>query len=188
MLSELFEQSWSCAERQGIQQIKSEWKWFFDQTIHIWNDGRVVEIGCWNGGSTKFFSNFARSLTTIDINNPARFNVNDIRDCEFRYFGGNSRAPGTIQEVKRYISSPVQLLFIDGDHSYDGVREDFNNYRDLVCEGGAIAFHDTVISASHHKQNCYVGEFWRELESRDGTNTKSFTSGEDWGGIGIIYI
>ena len=37
---------------------------------------------------------------------------------------------------------PLDLLFIDGDHSYDGVRADFELYGRLVRPGGLIALHD----------------------------------------------
>jgi homoserine dehydrogenase len=36
----------------------------------------------------------------------------------------------------------VDVLFIDGDHQYDGVIKDFNNYKDFVVKGGYIIFDD----------------------------------------------
>ncbi len=38
------------------------------------------------------------------------------------------------------------LLLIDGDHSYDGVRQDFENYAPLVRKGGIILFDDYAVS------------------------------------------
>jgi len=38
----------------------------------------------------------------------------------------------------------LDFLFIDGDHSYEGVWHDFRDYAPLVREGGIIAFHDIV--------------------------------------------
>ncbi len=35
---------------------------------------------------------------------------------------------------------PVDFLFIDGDHLYDGVKIDFELYKKLVRPGGLIAF------------------------------------------------
>ena len=34
----------------------------------------------------------------------------------------------------------LDLLFIDGDHSYEGVRQDYKMYSKLVRDGGLIAF------------------------------------------------
>lgn len=36
----------------------------------------------------------------------------------------------------------IDILFIDGDHRYNGVIEDWNNYKDLVVSGGYIVFDD----------------------------------------------
>lgn len=36
------------------------------------------------------------------------------------------------------------ILFIDGDHSYTGVKQDTINYYDIVREGGYFVFHDTA--------------------------------------------
>lgn len=37
----------------------------------------------------------------------------------------------------------IDLLFIDGDHSYEGVKMDFNLYSNLLSENGIIIIHDT---------------------------------------------
>jgi len=37
----------------------------------------------------------------------------------------------------------VDFLFIDGDHSYDGLRGDWEAWRDLVAPGGIVGLHDT---------------------------------------------
>ena len=37
---------------------------------------------------------------------------------------------------------PIDFLFIDGDHSYDGVRKDWDDWTPLVREGGRVALHD----------------------------------------------
>jgi predicted O-methyltransferase YrrM len=47
------------------------------------------------------------------------------------------------QDVGRnWSSGPVDLVFIDGDHSPQGCREDWDVWRDHVSPRGAVAFHD----------------------------------------------
>jgi hypothetical protein len=41
------------------------------------------------------------------------------------------------QEIK------IDLLFIDGDHSYEGVKQDFDLYSQILSENGIIIIHDT---------------------------------------------
>jgi hypothetical protein len=53
----------------------------------------------------------------------------------------------------------VDFLFIDADHSYEGIKKDFEMYSLLVRKGGIIAFHDIVPSGypTLHK-------FWNEVK------------------------
>jgi hypothetical protein len=37
----------------------------------------------------------------------------------------------------------IDFLFIDGDHSYEGVKKDFDLYSKIVSENGVIMIHDT---------------------------------------------
>lgn len=40
------------------------------------------------------------------------------------------------------VPSPIAALFIDGDHSYESVKQDINNYYPKISDGGYLAFHD----------------------------------------------
>jgi predicted O-methyltransferase YrrM len=44
--------------------------------------------------------------------------------------------------VARRWREPVELVFIDGDHSEDGVRADWEGWHGFVESGGAVVFHD----------------------------------------------
>lgn len=47
------------------------------------------------------------------------------------------------QEVGRgWTGGPVDLVFIDGDHSYEGCRGDWESWHAHVVPGGYVAFHD----------------------------------------------
>jgi len=54
----------------------------------------------------------------------------------------NSSSEKAAQMWNEKIKKPVRLLFIDGDHSYEGVKKDFELWSGLVIEGGIIGFHD----------------------------------------------
>jgi cephalosporin hydroxylase len=53
----------------------------------------------------------------------------------------DSHDPQTLEEVKRILGGEkVDFLFIDGDHTYEGVKKDFEMYSPLVREGGLLLF------------------------------------------------
>ena len=57
----------------------------------------------------------------------------------------------------------LDLLFIDGDHTYDGAKQDFEWYKALVRPGGLIAFHDIVPNPSEPEMG--VDRLWQEVKS-----------------------
>jgi predicted O-methyltransferase YrrM len=81
----------------------------------------------------------------------------------------------------------IDLLFIDGDHSYTGVRKDFELYEGLAA-GGIVGFHDILQHTTETRSE--VHRLWAELKEQ--YDTREFTDlGYDWGwgqwgGIGVI--
>ncbi|KAF0127066.1 MAG: cephalosporin hydroxylase-like protein [Elusimicrobia bacterium] len=54
----------------------------------------------------------------------------------------------------------LDLLFIDGDHSYEAVKRDYDTYARFVKPGGVVAFHD--IRPGLEKFGVGVAEFWKK--------------------------
>lgn len=63
---------------------------------------------------------------------------------------------------------PLELLIIDADHTYGGVRADHEMYGGLVAPGGLIAFHDVAIRPDNSGRGYDVGLYWDELCLRHG--------------------
>ncbi len=98
---------------------------------------------------------------------------------------GDSHAPETLARLRAILDGrEIDLLFIDGDHTYEGVRADFENYRDLVMDG-LIAFHDIVPGESRRVGG--VPEFWAEIKRE----FRHMELVEGWGqngyGIGVLF-
>lgn len=75
----------------------------------------------------------------------------------------------------------VDMLFIDGDHSYEGLKADFENYFGIVKKGGIIVIHDIACIAD-------VNDFWNEIVSSGKYKTKKFIAQENPMGIGVIIV
>lgn len=50
----------------------------------------------------------------------------------------------TSHDAVKEWSQPIDLLFIDGDHTYDGVRRDWDSFSPFLAEFGVTVFHDTL--------------------------------------------
>lgn len=107
-------------------------------------------------------------------------------------YEGDSHDLNFIAKIHREVGM-VDFIFIDGDHSYDGVKSDFYQYRDMIGPGGFIGFHDIVDSEYHRENGCYVAQFWEEIkkdykhyEFLDG-NSYWITPSESMG-IGVLVM
>lgn len=48
-----------------------------------------------------------------------------------------------VVETVRSVSNDVEVLFIDGDHSYEGVKADWENYKTFLRSGSIVIMHDS---------------------------------------------
>jgi predicted O-methyltransferase YrrM len=80
----------------------------------------------------------------------------------------------------------LDFLFIDGDHTYEGVRKDFEMYGKLVRRGGIIAFHDIVSGRPEDVGG--VPRFWNEIKHDFGYIELVKNWKQSGCGIGIIYV
>jgi cephalosporin hydroxylase len=157
----------------------------------------VVEIGCGKGGTAWAWSKFSsiRELILIDLpsgpwgGSPQEEMAQHLKyvsdnsiHCKVSYLAGNSRDPDLFAEVQRILGGrSVDFLFIDGDHSEDGVRSDYEVYAPLVRDGGIVALHDVV--EHDPSQQCYVDKFWATVTQ---PKIEVIHEPKTWGGIGIV--
>jgi hypothetical protein len=92
-----------------------------------------------------------------------------------------SSADTLIQEQARVLG-PFDVVFIDGDHSYKGVKIDWQFAQSLKPR--IIAFHDIAEVIKHRREGCEVDRLWAEIKQTHVTSEKIVGCG--WGGIGVI--
>jgi predicted O-methyltransferase YrrM len=80
---------------------------------------------------------------------------------------------------------PIDFLFIDGDHTYAGVKSDYETYAPLVRPQGLIGFHDIVPNSG--MPDLEVWKFWNELKSSGRSWRECIDAGGGTGmGIGFV--
>ena len=161
---------------------------------------RVMEIGVDSGATLALWSELAddhADLIGVDVALSAdaeRKIRSSMRHSQtLHLLRANSHAKDTRQAVLDIIrAGELDFLFIDGDHSYAGVRADWEIYSPLLRQNGIIAFHDIV--PDHRvrfgtKTNSDAGgvyRLWNELKKEFPYREFIEDPKQDGYGIGII--
>lgn len=118
---------------------------------------RIFEIGTYKGASSEMMLRLLPDAHVISIAfvNPAetrQFNNDDLREAEvgalvspenrarYTQLIGDSHQIDPAAFVRDH--GRMDLVFIDGDHSREGVRQDTDLADAILAPGGAIAWHD----------------------------------------------
>jgi hypothetical protein len=142
-----------------------------------------VELGC---GSASFLQDAGvPKVVTVDLLQNGQSNVHHIQ--------GNSHELDTLHQVLTYLGDRPECVFIDADHTYNGVRFDFDVWYPVATR--LVGFHDILMPG--------VMEFWLEVSrqypsiqiiSRDIASANKWQHGcqthtgdVNCGGIGVIF-
>jgi MMP 1-O-methyltransferase len=144
----------------------------------------AVEIGCWQGKSSVCLARGLAGKDTPRLYCIDPFDASGDTASRGQYhdrakgiagplrtaFEQNLRdaAVRDIVEVREGLShehapawqTPIDLLFLDGDHSYEAVRRDFRDWAPKVRAGGVLCMHD-VVHAVHEGPRRVVDELIR---------------------------
>ncbi len=165
--------------------------------------GVIVEIGSFKGKSTVGLATVCDQyglgpVVAIDPHAGLSYLGPDAphQSPTFDEFLASLKSAGVehIVEVHRAFSRdladnwnrPIRLLWIDGDHSYKGCKEDFDLFSPYLSEGAIVAFHDTL--------NAFDGPirvFVEEVLRSDRFGPTGFVHSIGWGQYrpsgGVVY-
>ncbi|MEX2556594.1 MAG: class I SAM-dependent methyltransferase [Actinomycetota bacterium] len=104
---------------------------------------RVVEIGRYRGGTTLLLAAAGGRVLSLDID-PAVAHADERLVRALERFGLSERVSLEIADSHEYPVEPgaYDVIFVDGDHSYDGVRVDVERWLSGVAPGGHLILHD----------------------------------------------
>lgn len=153
---------------------------------------RFMEIGLLLGKNFTFIGNclgfLGKDVYGIGVDNKSRqlkerklslSELIEIYSSRFIYgiIDGNSHDEKTKQEVEKLLNGQkLDLLFIDGSHTYGGCNKDYEMYSTFVRPGGIIAFDDIEYRDE-------VGKVWQERKNK---RAKEFSIMFGRKGIGAI--
>jgi len=109
---------------------------------------------------------------------------------------GDSHDSETKAELESVLNGQdISVLYIDGDHTYQGVKQDFMDYVPLVKSGGIVVLNDLC---THQRDNPSidtnahgVGDFWEAVVEDDRYATEEIMSQDNETrpkGLGIAKV
>ncbi len=181
-----------------IKQAKEEIKDLV-QTVATIKPKIVVEIGTNMGGSLFCFTKVSLPnalIISIDLPEGLGGGGYPLHRGDFYHsfasqeqkmflYRLDSHKTLTLEKLKQTLNGEkIDFLFLDGDHAYEGIKQDFEWYTPLVRSGGIIAFHD--IKPTLPNNWIQVGRFWNEIK-QDYVHKEIISDEVSWGGIGVLY-
>ncbi|NTV31259.1 class I SAM-dependent methyltransferase [candidate division WWE3 bacterium] len=122
--------------------------------------GSIVEIGSWKGKSTICLGLGSKAghkvkIVAIDPHTGSPEHKREMGDFstfdEFKKNIQDAQISELVEpivkpsyEAAREYNQPVEVIFIDGAHEYEAVRNDLNDWFPKIVNGGFIALHDTT--------------------------------------------
>jgi len=171
------------------------------QRVSVAKPKVVVEIGTAKGGT--FFllsraSDQAATLISIDLPGGLYGGGYPLWKQDFfrkligaektvHFIRANSHDLQTRTQLEAILGDrKIDVLFIDGDHSYEGVRHDFWLYGPLVRPGGLIGLHD--ILENRFDKDIDVSRFWNEIKGRFVVEEIVDRADQGVFGIGVVIV
>ena len=140
--------------------LRSEGKLLYDLAKSCPTHTKIVEIGSWKGRSTLWLyygssSGYNAEIFAIDPHTGSPELISQFgKRSSLAEFKTNLKRVGADKLVKPFVMSsenaakiityPVSLLFIDGNHSYQSVKQDFEMWFPKMIINGGIVLHDTI--------------------------------------------
>jgi cephalosporin hydroxylase len=180
---------------ENLWEMPSELSDYFGNGFHFWqypnqfnhylkqllqyDINSYLEIGCRWGGTFIITNEFLKLKNkdiksyTCDIISMSSLLNEYSQYHQFTFLNKSSFDLSTND-----ISEPIDLILIDGDHSYEGVKRDYEV--SLQFKPKYIVFHDTVSSSCPG-----VVQFWNEIKT---TGKKYYEYHEQYSSVDGTYL
>jgi len=125
---------------------------------------RILEIGVGGLVSGKAMmnaikdANLACEYHGCDINPDCLALINRFETVDRTFYNMTSN------ELAKEWNLPLDILLIDGDHSYEQTKIDYENFYPYVNKDGYIIFHDTCPPTEKHKKMTRCGTVYKILD------------------------
>jgi predicted O-methyltransferase YrrM len=146
---------------------------------HATGRRKLVEIGVWEGLTTTGLRQAMLPDAELLCVDPypigrlgfstqqiiARRELSRIPNGSIRWIRATGADAGHAYALST--EGPVDFVFIDGDHTYEGIRNDWTVWSKLVAIGGIVALHDSRSSPERNIEEAGSVAFTRDVIHKD---------------------
>ncbi|WP_329811402.1 class I SAM-dependent methyltransferase [Stenotrophomonas sp. SMYL8] len=167
---------------------------FASWLVEVVRPKSIVELGTHNGASflafcqaveTQQVSTRVFAVDTWEGDEHAGFYGNEIyaelRDYQQRHYAGISEMMRMRfdQALEYFADGSVDVLHVDGLHTYEAVREDFETWRSKLSPRAVVLFHDSCV----RERGFGVWQYWSEISSQFPSFEFTHTHG-----LGVLLV
>ncbi|MFC1593798.1 class I SAM-dependent methyltransferase [Candidatus Omnitrophota bacterium] len=166
---------WSSPLNKGLIRMDMDEAAYLFKLVKSLSEPVCVEIGRFKGGSAFLIASAMNGgrLFSLDLHEKMMLREEGKSyDEEFIHalqkYRLREKVEVVVADSASYDNSKIScdLLFIDGDHSYEGVKKDFEHWMGCVKAGGHIIFHDASRARPFAVYLEGIGRLVEELEGR----------------------
>lgn len=128
-------------------ETEPEQRLLLDLAAQVPENGLIVEIGGEFGMSASLFCYAAPAsaeIITIDLFPGDLLEKHRANLAEAGFEGRSTQVATDSRSYKLAKKTKIDLLFVDGDHTYAGVKADIERFTPHITVGGHAAFHDSL--------------------------------------------
>jgi hypothetical protein len=167
---------------------------FASWLLEVLRPQRIVELGTHNGASFLAFCQAVEAqqisarvfaVDTWQGDEHAGFYGDEIyaelRDYQQRHYAGISEMMRMRfdQALEYFADGSIDLLHVDGLHTYEAVREDFETWRSKLSPRAVVLFHDSCV----RERGFGVWQYWSEISTQFPSFEFSHTHG-----LGVLLV
>lgn len=164
----------------------------------------VLEIGTARGGSLAMWCALTDAIgTVVSIDKPGGIHGGGYPYWKWHLYQWklpktsqllfplrcDAHSESVAQYVNMYFPLGIDFIFLDADHTKEGVRREFELYWPFLSPGGLLVVAD--ISKHPASFNVSAGEFWAEFKEQNQEKYRMQEIinplGIGWGGFGLIW-
>lgn len=154
---------------RGIARLDFDEAAFLFRLVRSFKAPRIIEVGRFRGGSTILMGTAGDDgtrITSIDI-----APKNDALLRSVLEKAGIAHKIDLVVNDANKVPAPADtydIVFIDGDHTYQGIKKDYEHWKKSVKPGGHILFHDAGEGRELATAREDPKRLMREIAQKDG--------------------